>query len=65
MKKTRDIGDQIYYKQCCARNKRIIKNAKEMYWKKFCDSLNYNTKVGKVWREIKKISGKIDKQRSI
>ena len=40
-----------------AKAKRTIKQTKRMVWRKFCETLNANTPITKVWGIVKKLNG--------
>ena len=48
--------DLINYKRSCAIVKRTIKNAQRTEWKCFCNDINSNTPISKIWQKIKKIN---------
>lgn len=37
--------------------RKTIKNAKKEYWRKFCNSIGRETKIGKIWGMIKRMNG--------
>ena len=47
-----------FFKDCRARARRTIKEAKRETWKNFTSKINTSTKTKTVWNMIKKISGK-------
>ena len=50
------------YKNCRARARRVIKDAKKNSWKKYVSKLNINTPAKKVWEMIRKINGKQERK---
>lgn len=36
--------------------RKTIKNAKKVYWRKFCNSVGRQTEISKVWGKIKRIN---------
>ncbi|XP_023190232.1 uncharacterized protein LOC111608691 [Xiphophorus maculatus] len=58
LKKIICFQNLINYKRRQAEVRKIIRNAKRDYWRKYCESLGRNTALDKVWNTIKKMSGK-------
>ena len=56
-KLTRNLSDCLKYQECKARARKVINNAKNSTWQGFCSSVTKDTKLGKVWRIIKKMQG--------
>lgn len=57
MQRTGDINDIINYKKLKGVAQKTIKMAKKNYWRKYCSTLNHQTKIAKVWKTVKKMSG--------
>ena len=57
MQRTKDLENRKKY--YCLRGiaQHTIKEAEKTYWCDFCSNMNKDTKAGKVWRTIKKMSG--------
>lgn len=51
----------IYYKQCRASARRIIKEPKRTCWRRFCGTLGPDTPTKHVWARIHRMSGKVAK----
>ena len=43
---------------------RVVKDAKKQHWRDYCSTLDKTSKIGKVWKAVKKMSG-IKTKRSI
>jgi ribonuclease HI len=56
-RKFRSQNNRIEYKKQKAKAQYIIRNAKTLYWNKFCDNMSSDTKLGSVWSMIKRING--------
>uniref|UniRef100_A0A3P9PFS3 Reverse transcriptase domain-containing protein n=1 Tax=Poecilia reticulata TaxID=8081 RepID=A0A3P9PFS3_POERE len=57
LKKIICFQDLINYKRKQAEVRKIIRNAKRDYWRKYCETLGKNTALDRVWNTIKKMSG--------
>ena len=64
MQQTRYLTDgQAYYKlKGIAQS--VVKDAKKQHWRGYWNTLNKTSKIGKVWKTIKKMSG-VETKRSI
>ena len=51
------IANRIEFRRCEAKAKKTIKKTKRMVWRSFCDSINANTPITKVWGMVKKLNG--------
>jgi ribonuclease HI len=52
------VADKIALKRARARSKYIARKAREESWQQYASSLNSRTPISKVWKRVKKISGK-------
>ena len=57
MKRTRSTADIINFKRSRAKPRRIILEAKQSYWQKFCSSISCNLRLSMAWKKIKCFSG--------
>ena len=57
MQRTKDLEDRKEYYRLRGIAQHTIKEAEKTYWCDFCSNMNKDTKAGKVWRTIKKMSG--------
>lgn len=57
VKQTHNFQDLIKYKQLQADVRRIVRKAKVMYWKLFCNGVGNNTPIEEVWGMMKKMRG--------
>lgn len=57
MQRTRDKDDILTYRRLKGIAQRTIKNSKKNCWRDYCSTLSEKTKVGKVWKTIKRMSG--------
>jgi len=63
LRKNKNVENQINYKKCKAHFRRILSNAKKIYWGKYCSDLNKQTKLKHVWNQISQIKGKKSKSK--
>ena len=57
MQQTRDLIDrQAYYKRKGVAQ-RVVKDAKKQHWRDYCSTLDKTSKIGKVWKAVKNMSG--------
>ena len=64
MQQTRDLTDRQAYYKLKAIAQRVLKDAKKQHWRDYCNTLNKTSKIGKLWKTIKKMSG-VETKRSI
>ena len=57
MQRTRDLDDRDEYYRLKGVAKRTIKTAKKTYWRDYDSTLDDKSKIGRVWRTLKKVSG--------
>jgi len=57
MKRTRSTADIIIFKRSRAKTRRIILEAKQSSWQKFCSSISCNLRLSMAWKKIKCFSG--------
>ncbi|KAF0029465.1 hypothetical protein F2P81_018570 [Scophthalmus maximus] len=57
IKRNSSFQNVIEYKRVPARVRKIIKDAKKEYWRRFCNTVGKETEIGKVWRMIKRMKG--------
>uniref|UniRef100_A0A8C2HUK7 Uncharacterized protein n=1 Tax=Cyprinus carpio TaxID=7962 RepID=A0A8C2HUK7_CYPCA len=57
LKKNYSFQNFIEYKRRQANVRRIIKNTKKDFWRKFCNTVGRETEIGKVWGMIKRMNG--------
>ena len=57
MQRTRDLNDSDEYYRLKGVAQRTIKTAKKTYWHDYDSTLDDKSKIGRVWRTIKKMSG--------
>ena len=57
MQQTRDIADRQQYFHLRGRAQHIIKSAQKNYWQDYCSTLDHSSKLSKVWRTVKSMSG--------
>jgi hypothetical protein len=55
--KFRSQHNRTEYKKLKAKAQYTIRNAKSLYWDKYCENMNPDTKLGSVWTMIKRING--------
>ena len=61
---TRDLTDRQAYYKMKGVGQRVVKNAKKQHRRDYCNTLDKTSKIGKVWKAVKKISG-VETKRSI
>ena len=64
MQQTRDLADRQAYYKLKGVAQRVVKDAKKQHWRDYCSALDKTSKIGKVWKAVKKISG-IETKRSM
>ena len=64
MQQTRDLTYQRAYYKLKGIAQRVVKDAKKQHWCDYCNTLDQSSKIGKVWKAIKKMSG-VERKRSI
>ena len=64
MQQTRDLTDRQAYYKLKGIAQRVIKDAKKQHWREYCNTLDKTSKIGKVWKMIKKMS-RVETKRSI
>ena len=57
MQQTRDLTDRQTCYKLKAVAQRIVKDAKKPHWRDYCSTLDKTSKIGKVWKSVKKMSG--------
>lgn len=57
VKRYHNFQHLIQYKQAQAIVRKPIRQAKRLYWRKFCGSIGSTTKIGEVWGMLKKMGG--------
>lgn len=57
LKRNHNFQNLIEYKRLQANARRVIKNAKKDYWRKFCNSVGRETGIDKIWGMIKRMNG--------
>ena len=57
MRRSFKMEDVIEYKKRRAHARKVILTAKKTYWRTFCDSLNSNSNLSKVWNIVKSMTG--------
>ncbi len=57
LKKNHSFQNFIEYKRKQANVRRIIKNTKKEFWRKFCNTVGRETEIGQVWGMIKRMNG--------
>ena len=57
LKRNHTFQNLIEYKRLQANVRRIIKNAKKDFWRKFCNSVGRETGIDKIWKVIKTMNG--------
>jgi len=45
------------YKQCKAKVQYVIRKSKVVYWDKYCNGIDKDTKIGSIWKKIKSLNG--------
>ena len=64
MQQTCDLTDRQAYYKLKGVAQRVVKDAKKQQWHDYCSTLNKTSKIGKVWKAVKKMSG-VETKRSI
>ena len=57
MQQTRDLTDEQAYYMLKGVAQRVVKDAKKPHWRDYCSTLDKTSKIGKVWKAVKKMSG--------
>ena len=57
MQQTRDLTDRQAYYKLKGIAQRVVKNAKKQHWRDYCNTLDKTSKIGRVWKTVKKMSG--------
>ncbi len=61
LRKNKNLNTQIIFKKCKANFKRVLAEAKQKYWSKFCSSLAHKPNLKQVWEIVNKLKGKNSK----
>ena len=64
MQQTRNLIDQQAYYKLKGVAQRVVKDAKQQHWRDYCSTLYKTSKIGKVWKAVKKMNG-VETKRSI
>ena len=64
MQQTRNLIDRQAYYKLKGVAQRIVKDAKKQHWRYYCSTLDKTSKIGKVWKAVKKMNG-VETKRSI
>ncbi|VDI00719.1 Hypothetical predicted protein [Mytilus galloprovincialis] len=53
------------YKEKQNKCRKILNDSQKQYWESYCDSMNSDTKLSKVWYNIKRMLGKVTEKKEI
>ena len=56
MKRSFRANDVIEFKKRRAEARKVVLQTKQAYWRNFCDSLNVNSNISKVWNVVKSMN---------
>ena len=57
MQQTKSLDDRLNYFKLKGVAQHVIKNSQKSYWQDYCSSLDDTTKLGSVWKTLKKMNG--------